>query len=69
MESTCSLPPTGPRRWRELASGQLIDLFPESQAIDNGYVFLAAERRWDEPLIAAFRDWVLAAFSEDAEGR
>lgn len=49
---------------RELEGGDLIDLFPESEAIDNGYFFLCAEQRWDEPLIAAFRDWALADLAD-----
>ena len=49
---------------RELADGRLIDLFPESRAVDNGYFFFAAARRWDEPEIVLFRDWVLAEFGD-----
>jgi LysR family glycine cleavage system transcriptional activator len=52
---------------RELAAGELIDLFPESEPVDNGYFFICAEKRWDEPVIAAFREWVLTEFA-DGEG-
>lgn len=53
---------------RELARGELVDLFPECEAIDNGYFFLCAARRWDEPLIAAFRDWVVTEFAATEKG-
>lgn len=49
---------------RELESGDLIDLFPQTEAIDNGYFFVCAKRRWDEPVIAAFRDWALADLAD-----
>jgi DNA-binding transcriptional LysR family regulator len=54
---------------RELRSGDLIDLFPEAEAIDNGYFFFCAKRRWDDPLIASFRDWVLAELSQASDAR
>lgn len=47
----------------ELHSGELIDLFPDAEAIDNGYFFFCAEQRWNDPLIASFRDWVSSEFS------
>lgn len=51
----------------ELERGELIDMFPESVAVDNGYFFVCAEKRWDEPAIAAFREWALAVFSSAGE--
>ena len=47
----------------ELERGDLVDLFPESVPVDNGYYFFCAERRWDEPAIRAFRTWVQAEFA------
>jgi len=52
---------------RELQSGELIDLFPETEAVDNGYFFFCAERRWDEPMIVSFRDWVSAELSNTSD--
>ena len=49
---------------REIQRRELVDLFPDSEAIDNGYYFISSESRWEEPLIAAFRDWVLAEFAD-----
>ena len=49
---------------RELECGELIDMFPQSVAVDNGYFFVCAEKRWDEPAISAFRDWALVEFSD-----
>jgi LysR family glycine cleavage system transcriptional activator len=49
---------------RELEAGELVDLFPESAPIDNGYFFICADKRWDEPVIAAFREWVLTEFGD-----
>lgn len=44
----------------ELSSGALVEPFPHATPIDNGYHFFCARRRWDEPAIAAFRDWLFA---------
>ena len=51
---------------QELANGSLVDLFPEHEPVDNGYFFFSAARRWNEPAIAAFRDWALVAFADTA---
>ncbi len=54
----------------ELQRGDLVDLFPDSVPVDNGYYFFCAERRWDEPAIRAFRTWIQAEFAEmDAAAR
>ncbi|MFO7573757.1 MAG: LysR substrate-binding domain-containing protein [Bacteroidales bacterium] len=44
----------------ELSSGLLVEPFPRATPVDNGYYFFCARRRWDEPAIAAFRDWLIA---------
>jgi LysR family glycine cleavage system transcriptional activator len=44
----------------ELSSGALVEPFPHATPIDNGYHFFCARRRWDEPAVAAFRDWLFA---------
>ena len=49
---------------RELRDGALIDLFPDSRPLDNGYYFFCAEARWQDPLIAAFRDRPINALAE-----
>ena len=49
---------------RELESGELIDHFLE--AVDNGYFFVCAERRWVEPVIAAARAFGLLVEHADA---
>ena len=48
---------------RELEVGELIDLFPDGEAVDNGYYFLCAGSRWEEPRIARFRDWIVSEFA------
>ena len=47
---------------RELSEGCLIDLFPDCRPVDNGYHFICETDRWHDPVIVAFRDWVVAAF-------
>lgn len=42
----------------ELHSGQLIDMFPETTPIDNGYFFFCDRNRWNEPAISSFRKWL-----------
>ncbi len=42
----------------ELQTGQLVDLFPQSPFLNNGYYFFCKHARWDEPKIAQFRGWL-----------
>ncbi|MCP4327073.1 MAG: LysR family transcriptional regulator [Alphaproteobacteria bacterium] len=49
---------------QEIQDGDLIDLFPDSLPLDNGYYFLCAEARWQDPEITAFRDWVINDLAE-----
>jgi LysR family glycine cleavage system transcriptional activator len=49
---------------RKLRDGDLIDLFPDSPPLDNGYYFLCAEARLQDPVITAFRDWVFNDLAE-----
>tara|TARA_B100000676_G_scaffold302119_1_gene350519 strand:- start:5797 stop:6099 length:303 start_codon:yes stop_codon:yes gene_type:complete len=42
----------------------LIDLFLDSLAVDNGYFFITTRSRWDDPEIAAFRDWAETTLSD-----
>ena len=45
---------------RELQAGVLVDPFPSSKPVDNGYYFFCDRSRSDDPLIKAFRNWLLA---------
>lgn len=42
----------------EKHAGRLVDLFPTSTFVDNGYFFFCRRERWQEPGIAAFRRWL-----------
>ncbi len=42
----------------ELQSGQLIDMFPNTIPVDNGYYFFCDRNRWNEPAISTFRKWL-----------
>jgi LysR family glycine cleavage system transcriptional activator len=53
---------------RELLSGQLVDLFPMSRPVDNGYFFFCRRERWDEAEIAAIRDWFRSEFGDSDPG-
>ena len=43
----------------ELRNGQLIDLFPDSRPVDNGYYFICDRHRWNDPIITAFHNWLV----------
>ena len=47
----------------ELKNGSLIDLFPESQAVNNGYFFFSPKNRWRDPSVVAFKEWLVSEFS------
>jgi DNA-binding transcriptional LysR family regulator len=49
---------------RELCDAELVDLFPQAEAIDNGYFFICAEQRWDAPMMVSFRGWVAAELGD-----
>ena len=42
----------------ELQSGQLIDMFPDTIPVDNGYFFFCDRNRWDEAGSSSFRKWL-----------
>ena len=42
----------------ELQSGQLIDMYPDTVPLNNGYYFFCDRNRWNEPAIASFRQWL-----------
>ena len=42
----------------ELQTNQLVDMYPESLPINNGYYFFCERSRWNEPKISAFRKWL-----------
>ena len=43
----------------ELESGEIVDVFPESKPVSNGYWFFCQEKRAADPLIDDFRIWIL----------
>ena len=42
----------------ELASGQLVEVL-KTGVVLHPYLFMTGAERWDEPVIAAFRDWLV----------
>ena len=49
----------------ELESGQVVAPFDEILRKDTGYLLIALKGRFDEPKIAAFRDWLLEEADAD----
>jgi LysR family glycine cleavage system transcriptional activator len=49
----------------DLTSGRLMRPFPDSQVADYAYCVLCRTDAIDRPAVRAFRDWLVAAASED----
>lgn len=48
----------------ELRAKLLVDMFPKTTPINNGYYFFCDRNRWNEPAISSFRQWLHTELKE-----